>query len=60
MKPEKVKDTVVWLLGEGYKDGGDSEEEEIINPPPFMCGDVDPKVLLHFCSLQVSLMLTPF
>jgi hypothetical protein len=52
MKPEKVRDTVVWLLGEGYKDDGDGEEEEIINPPPFMCGDVDSKVLSYFCSLQ--------
>jgi hypothetical protein len=56
MKAEKVRDIVVWLLGEGYKDhgdgDGDGEEEEIINPPPFMCGDVDSKVLSYFCSLQ--------
>jgi hypothetical protein len=50
MKPETVRDVVVWLLGEGPKDhtrSDNSEEEETINPPPFICCDVDPKVFFH-------------
>jgi hypothetical protein len=57
MRPQKVREVVLWLLGEkwlGEKEMGaqvsDSEDESLEGDeeqrtiPPFICGDVDIKV----------------
>jgi hypothetical protein len=47
MKPDKVRETVLWLLGEMDSTGLDDDDHDDGNQgtlPPFICGDVDPKV----------------